>query len=122
MRKFLAFILLAAGSLVVGGGASFAAEEASPKAVSSPEAAPPQPSQRKMHQSMQRKEHQLSQRKMRRMQKAGSGKPPQSSSAAEQAQVQTEGAPNPSQRSMRQKLREANKPNQTPATDNPESR
>ena len=105
MQKSLALILFAASSLGVGAGStfSFAAEEANPKAIASPEATPPQSSRKKMHQP--------SQRKMHRMQKTGSGKPLQSDSAA---------APNPSQRSMRQKLKKA-KPSQTPATGNPEA-
>lgn len=105
MQKSLALIILAASSLMLeGGGAiSLAAEEANSNAVVAPITTPPQSSQ-------------PSQRKMHRMQKPG-GKAHQSNSA----QGQPEGAPSPSQRSMRQKLKEA-KSNQAPATGNPESR
>ena len=112
MQKSLALIILAASSLMLEGGgaislaaeeANLAAEEANSNAVVAPKTTPPQSSQ-------------PSQRKMHRMQKPG-GKAHQSNSA----QGQPEGAPSPSQRSMRQKLKEA-KSNQAPATGNPESR
>lgn len=112
MRKFLAFILLAASPLMVESSSAlcFAAEDANQRAAL-PEAVSQQPSQRKKHQP--------SQRKMRRIQKTGSGTL-QDNSAAVKIQGQPEEASKPSQRSMRQKLKEA-KP-KTPATDTPEAR
>lgn len=108
MRKSLLIILLVAGSFGVDGSAlCFAAEAAKPKAGVSTE----KPQQRS----------QLSERKMHRMQKAGSDARRPRKPEANQAQGRMERAPNPSQRSMRQKLKEA-KQNQAPATGNTESR
>jgi hypothetical protein len=107
MRKSLAFIVLAASLVGAGEGTvCFAAVDAKPKAASSPVAT--------LQQSQQKKTPQPSQRKMHRMQKTGGGSPSQGNSAAEEV------APNPSQRSMRQKLKAA-KPVQVPATVNPEA-
>lgn len=105
MRKFLAIVF--AASFLWGGALCFAAEKVKPKAVSSPEAAP--------QQSTQNKTQRPSQRTMHRMRKTGGGKSSPDNSAAPEA------APNPSQRSMRQKLK-AVKPVQAPETANPEPR
>lgn len=107
MRKSLALVLFVASSfgMGIGGTLCLAAEDANPKPAASPEAMSPQASQQKMHQ--------LSQRKMHRMQKTGNDKPLQGDSATAPT---SEGTPNPSQRSMRQKLKKA-KP-KAPAAEN----
>ena len=138
MHKFVSlfFSLVAASSFGVGGGSSlcFAAEVATPMAVAVPEVTTVESSAHKTHHPSQRTMHKkqqasglsentprtncCSQRKMHKMQLAGSGAN-HSDSATEP--VQERPAPNPSQRSMRQKMRAAT-PNQSPTTDNSDSR
>lgn len=115
MRKSLIPVVLAACVLQAGSSSvlCFAADDANPKPVASPQTRP-QALQQKTHRPPQKKAQQPSQRKMHRMQKGDGDKPVQSDSAATSTQGQPEEAPNPSQRSMRQKLKEAT-PKQTPA-------
>lgn len=109
MRKSFVFIVLAAIGLGVGGGTiCFAAGDASPTSASSRQAV--------RQQTTQNKARPPSQRKMHRMRKSGG-----IGSATVSDQGQVDAPTNPSQRSMRQKLKAA-KPSQVPETANPESR
>ncbi len=110
MRKSLAFILLAFASLLVEGGCtlSFAAEVANTEEFASPESAQPQPSQRMMHRTQQAN--------IEEKQKTDSEKDQVQDEDTVQGQV--EAVPNPSQRNMRQQIRDAQR-NQAPITVNP---
>lgn len=106
MQKLTALILLAAGSFALGGSSNLCFAEGIQKTDA---ATPAQTSQQKMQKP--------SQRKMHRMQKTGRDRPFKSDSAA----MSAGGAePKPSQRSMRQKLREAKQ--KKPAANVPEAR
>jgi hypothetical protein len=112
VQKFFFFIALAASCLGVGGGTPcFAAGDTSPASASSPSSP-----QAMRQQATQNKARRPSQRKMHRMRKSGGMG---SSTVPDQEQV--EAPSNPSQRSMRQKLKAA-KPVKVPETANPEPR
>lgn len=115
MWKYLAIVLLAASTFGVRGGSTlcFAAEDATTKEVASPEAKPAQPSQRMMHR--EQKANTNEQRNSDTDQNTAQDQDTAPDEAP--AQSQPEDTPNPSQRSMRQQMKDAQH-NQAPVTGN----
>lgn len=107
MWRSLVFMLLAVVAVLVEGGytLSFAADVANTEEFASPESAQPQPVQGDMQSTQQAAPQE------------------QQKNDAEDAQVQNDApaaAPRPSQRGMRQQMRDA-KRSQAPAVDNPDN-
>lgn len=115
MWKSLAIVLLAASALWVGGGSAlcFAAEDANSKAVASPEAEPPQPSQRMMH----REQKANTNEQLKSDTDEGTAQDQGTAQDEAPVQSQPENTPNPSQRSMRQQMKDSQH-NQAPVTGN----
>lgn len=131
MRRYLVFILLAAGSLVAGGGSTLCfADAASPAGAAAPSAPAARPSQREMHQIQQTNSEEQRPGDAAEDQSTGDDhakgeerpKKEDQNQSTEQsleaaAETQSFVVPAPSQRNMRQQLRDARQ-NQAPAAGN----
>ncbi len=133
MRRSLMYVLLAAGSLVTGGGSALCfAADATSAGVTAPRTAPVQPSQREMHRMQQTNSEEQRAGDAAEDQSTGddhakggdqqqnedqneSKDQPQAEAAADNSSSFV--APIPSQRAMRQQIRDARQ-NQAPAAGN----